>query len=374
MTDKPGPSKRRVSVLTSGSRAKKGRSFSADSSLDDFECSSEEALFSQSCDEEDESDEEEVSDDSLDSIFDIRCRVIHKRMDRFQSPSHQKTLKPVPEKTFTRPMSPDRHMATSPSIIQDYGEVPDIPDNLLNTSVTPSVSMLMSDVTSINFPSEDIKNLPLRSPLIVTSPTASLSQTRTVRLDDQPSPEGATSFSWQFTKTQELLVPSPSDPFEAFRLLLNDNILDLIVRETNANAIRVLKAPGVKQHSRIMSWKDMTRTELLTFLGLVLHTGTIRLNRLGDYWKKHWLFNIPCFEEYMSRNRFMLILRCLHVSSEANEEDRLSKIRPIVDHFNNRMNDIYYPGKQLSLDESMVLWRLRLRLGNKLKISAISME
>ncbi|CAB3232321.1 unnamed protein product [Arctia plantaginis] len=151
--------------------------------------------------------------------------------------------------------------------------------------------MLMSDATSINFPSEDIENLPLKSPLIETSPTASLSQTRTVRLDDQPSPEGATS-SWstqgtmkniEFTKTQELLVPPPSDPFEAFRLLLDDNILDLIVRETNANAIRLLKAPGVKQYSRIMSWKDMTRTESLTFLGLVLHTGTIRLNRLCDY-------------------------------------------------------------------------------------------
>ncbi|CAG4970739.1 unnamed protein product [Parnassius apollo] len=179
----------------------------------------------------------------------------------------QKTSNQVPEETFTHPMSSDRHMSTSPSIIQDYGELPDIPDNLLNTSVPTSISMLISDATSINFPSEDIENLP--------PATASLSQTRVVRLDDQPSGEG-TSSSWstqgtmkniEFTRTQELLVPAPFDSFEAFRLLLDDNILDLIVRETNANAIRVLKAPGVKQHSRIISWKDITRTELLTFLG-----------------------------------------------------------------------------------------------------------
>ncbi|CAK1592605.1 unnamed protein product [Parnassius mnemosyne] len=69
----------------------------------------------------------------------------------------------------------------------------------------------------------------------------------------------------------------------------------------------------------------------------------------------------------MSRNRFMLILRCLHFSSEANEEDRLAKIRPIVDHFNNRMNDIYYPGKQLSLDESMVLRREHLQFRQYIK-------
>lgn len=31
-----------------------------------------------------------------------------------------------------------------------------------------------------------------------------------------------------------------------------------------------------------------------------------------------------------------------------------------MDHFNNKMNTIYCPGKELSLDESMVLWRGRL--------------
>ncbi|XP_031769579.1 piggyBac transposable element-derived protein 4-like [Galleria mellonella] len=69
----------------------------------------------------------------------------------------------------------------------------------------------------------------------------------------------------------------------------------------------------------------------------------------------------------MSRNRFMIILRCLHFSSETNEEDRLAKIRPILDHFNNRMNKIYYPGKQLSLDESVVLWRGRLQFRQYIK-------
>lgn len=40
--------------------------------------------------------------------------------------------------------------------------------------------------------------------------------------------------------------------------------------------------------------------------------GTIRLSRLEDYWKTGRLFNIPCYREHMSRNRFMLIFRTLH--------------------------------------------------------------
>lgn len=93
--------------------------------------------------------------------------------------------------------------------------------------------------------------------------------------------------------------------------------------------------------------------------------GTIRLNRLQDYWKTHRLFNLPAFKNYMSRDRFMVIFRCLHFSrnplpGEQTPADRLFKIRPVLDYFNSRMNDIYYPSKELSLDESMVLWRGRL--------------
>ncbi|KAL0829653.1 hypothetical protein ABMA28_003159 [Loxostege sticticalis] len=223
------------------------------------------------------------------------------------------------------------------------------------------------------------ENPTFRNENIASSPTPPTLTTRhepSQPEDQQPSLQGATS-SWtsdgklkiiDFTKTQELLVPAPSNPFEAFWLLLDDNYLDMIVHETNLNAVRVFGQPGVTEKSRITHWKDLDREELMIFLGLLIHTGTIRLNRLNDYWKKHWLFNLSCFSQYMSRNRFMLILRCLHFTSEPSDEDRLNKIRPIMDHFNNTMNAIYCPGKQLSLGESMVLWRGRLMFRRSVKI------
>lgn len=60
----------------------------------------------------------------------------------------------------------------------------------------------------------------------------------------------------------------------------------------------------------------------------------------------------------MSRNRFLLILRCLNFYSEDEDaesnRDVLKRIRHVIDYFNNTMKNIYYPGKQLALDESMV--------------------
>lgn len=169
---------------------------------------------------------------------------------------------------------------------------------------------------------------------------------------------------FQFTKTNELLQAIPgNEPIDYFRKILDDAFLDLLVTETNYYAEDLFLSAGVSDKSRITRWKPVTSSEMLTFIGLVLHTGTIRLNRLQDYWKGHPLFNLKCFSQHMSRDRFLLIMRCLHFSRNIpgqSENDRLYKVRPVIDFFNNKMVELYYPGKQLSLDESMVLWRGRL--------------
>ena len=62
----------------------------------------------------------------------------------------------------------------------------------------------------------------------------------------------------------------------------------------------------------------------------------------------------------MSRDRFLLLLRFWHFEDETNPESRLQKISPLIDHLNNTMSIIYCPDENLSLVESMVLWRDRL--------------
>ena len=42
------------------------------------------------------------------------------------------------------------------------------------------------------------------------------------------------------------------------------------------------------------------------------------------------------------------------------DNDRLSKIRMIIEHFNKTMLELITPEKNLSIDESMMLWRGRL--------------
>ena len=70
----------------------------------------------------------------------------------------------------------------------------------------------------------------------------------------------------------------------------------------------------------------------------------------------------------MPRNRFQLILRFLHFADNNTAgSGRLRKILPIVEHLDNTMNTIYISGKDLSIDESMMLWRGRLVLRQYIK-------
>lgn len=200
------------------------------------------------------------------------------------------------------------------------------------------------------------------------------------------SPFTAGMKRFNFTKESKLLWPIPGEkPIDWFRMILDDSILEFICSKTNKYALELYCSNNTVEKSRITKWKDLTVPELLTFLGLLLHTGSIKLNRIQDYWLTHRLFNLPSFREHMSRDRFLGILRCLYFSTvrpqpgTADPQPSTStqqpqparsateKIDEMVYFFNNKMALIYYPNRELSIDESMVLWRGRLHFRQYIK-------
>lgn len=145
-------------------------------------------------------------------------------------------------------------------------------------------------------------------------------------------------------------------------ILMLDVFLESLVRETNKNAENIFLAEGTRENLRICRWTNLTLLEFKTFLELLFHTRIVKMLELKMYWKTDKIFQ-TYFNKYMSRDRFLLILRCLHIAKDDNRAtDRLYKIRPTIDYFNRKMLNIYSPSKELYLDESMVLWRGHLVL------------
>lgn len=116
-----------------------------------------------------------------------------------------------------------------------------------------------------------------------------------------------------FTGTTGLLVShSGNTPYDFLKLCANERLFAHIVDQTNIYAEEIFLNENITDKSRITKWKTLTIDEFKVFLGLLYHMGTIRTNRIQDYWKRGYLFDLPSFYSRMSRDRWMLILRCLH--------------------------------------------------------------
>lgn len=222
----------------------------------------------------------------------------------------------------------------------------------------------------------DLGNDSLQSDSSLTSDGESNSDSES---DSEPCPTWSSNTyglkDIPFTGNNTLLgpVPGQNKPIDWFLLLIDDIFLEKICQFSNAYAMSVFCGPNTEPGSRINRFTDITVPELRVFIGLLLHMGSIRLNRYQDYWKTDRLYNIPLFRQHMSRDRFLIILRCLHFckpdseSTPIEKTNRLRKVQFLVDHFNNKMMSIYYPSKELSLDEGMILWRGRLQFRQYIK-------
>ena len=71
------------------------------------------------------------------------------------------------------------------------------------------------------------------------------------------------------------------------------------------------------------------------------------------------LYVVPAFSKIMSGRRYQMILKHLHMELNEND-DPLSKMRPIIDLLIGNICSCYYPDQDLRLDQSMMAWRGRL--------------
>ena len=147
------------------------------------------------------------------------------------------------------------------------------------------------------------------------------------------------------------------EPAHFLELLLSDEVLQLIVLQTNlyADQCIALLDQLAMPYSRVNAWKPLTVGELKRFLGLLFLTGLIRKPSLEEYWSVHTALETPYFRATMPRNRFQLIWRFLHFSDnrEVDAADRLHKVRPVLDLLLANFREMFQPSENISVDEGI---------------------
>ncbi|XP_022197351.1 piggyBac transposable element-derived protein 4-like [Nilaparvata lugens] len=151
-------------------------------------------------------------------------------------------------------------------------------------------------------------------------------------------------------------------PIHVFRSFIDDEVVELVVCETNRNAKTFLEKTLLSHSARAKAWKETTNEEVLKFFGIVLYMGLVPYPYIPDYWSSNPLYKDNPVSKTMSRNRFQLLLRFIHFENNetADKTDRIYKVRKLLDMLQAKFCAEYKPGETVAVDESMVPFRGRL--------------
>ena len=109
-------------------------------------------------------------------------------------------------------------------------------------------------------------------------------------------------------------------------------------------------------------WKETNSEEMEAFIGLLLWMGLVKMPSIKCYWQQSKLYRNSVAQQTMTRNRFQLLLKLWHFADNETtpKDDRLHKVRKLVEMLVSRYQKVKLPGENIVVDETMVPFRGRL--------------
>ncbi|XP_016362385.1 piggyBac transposable element-derived protein 4-like [Sinocyclocheilus anshuiensis] len=156
-------------------------------------------------------------------------------------------------------------------------------------------------------------------------------------------------------------------PLQLFQLFLPNSAVKTIVRNTNSNAEKRVKA-GKK-----FVWVPLTIAEFYSYVALVVYMGLVKAKSIADYWARKRMYNFSYPQSIMSRARFQAISWNLHLCDPQEDEennkkkgttgyDRLLKIKPLYTDVLSACRKHFHPNREILVDERMVATKARIGL------------
>ena len=176
------------------------------------------------------------------------------------------------------------------------------------------------------------------------------------------------ALNWPYKLKPGPTIDMPADaPAEAyFSKIFDDRVWDLIVTETNRYQHKTVLD---SEHSR--PWEDVTPEEMKAFIGIVILMGILKLPRLEMYWQEaHPLIQQHGIPEVMTLVRFQQIWRFLHLANSDNQDldnDKLFKVRLLLDLIQPNLEDIYMMHEHVAVDETMIPFKGRISFRQYMK-------
>ena len=171
--------------------------------------------------------------------------------------------------------------------------------------------------------------------------------------NDPPRPSG-------FTASPGIQVHIPNTPLGFIQLFLTRELCEYFMVQTN-NYAKFRRENGSSVYS---DWTDVSLSEIMTYMGLVILFGIYYLPRLSMYWSPNQMYHSPLVPKCMTFRRFKQINAYFHACDndkiDQDNTDRLIKVRPIIEYFLHKFKKTYTPDKDLCIDEGVLAFKGRL--------------
>lgn len=173
------------------------------------------------------------------------------------------------------------------------------------------------------------------------------------------SPPDFTHYSGVTQVVRQIQDPSP---YQLFKLLFDDDIINNLVFQTNLYANQKYQLSGNK-------YIPTTEEEINVFLGINLLMGIKTMPSYKDYWSSNPDLHDAYISQLMPVNRFSWLLNHIHVNDNNlmpgrrdQNYDKLYKLRPMLTKLAENFEKCLCPDKCVAIDESMIRFKGRSSL------------
>ncbi|XP_026735864.1 piggyBac transposable element-derived protein 4-like [Trichoplusia ni] len=247
------------------------------------------------------------------------------------------------------------HQSPSASRLQSASRSAPLPPQ----QQSPSVARLQSDAAPIAspYPPDRIDGVSELSDFSSSDSDSDIDETDWKKQEWTQNPDLSYFDTPHIQSSKQL--PNRTKPLTYFGLFFSDDVLQMIVDQTNLYASQV----GNR------NWTPTTVEEIKAFLGVLIQMGIHVLPSIEDYWSSDPVLQVPEIAETMTLKRFQHIMKHLHLNDnsqmparDSDDYDKLYKIRPLLEKLNEKCQESAITTNSQSIDECMIKFKGRSSL------------
>ena len=156
------------------------------------------------------------------------------------------------------------------------------------------------------------------------------------------------------------ILPPEATADRFFYQLFPEDLIELIVNETNLNAEQKQRAAGRQDQN----WTPVNANDIRAYFGIRILQGIKTLPSERHFWSRNKYLHVKRVSDTMTRNRYLKINEYLHFNDATTVvprghegHDKLHQIRPIIERLTETFSAEYKPNKENAIDEGLIKFK-----------------